>query len=343
MELPSESEKHTATLTTTNSANNLTNTKFKSTHRSPLKQYKRWILILATVIFFILWISPTNFLKWLHLYNRDPKIVIILAANVGGGVLRWKSEQEWAIERLSIQNKREYAVRHGYGLTIKEMPIDKRYSHEYRESWQKVDILKQTMREFPNTEWFWWLDEETLIMEPTYSLEDHIFKRIDTIVNRTLDGFNPLEMNVDSAYVDYTTPLDMLITQDCGGFNLGSMLVRNSEWTKLLLDIWWDPVAYEQKHMLWEHREQDALESLYANEPWIREKIGFLPLRSINSFPPGACNEFSDDPRYFYKDHDFVVNMAGCNFGRDCWGEIQLYQSIYEEKNRRWYSKLFGM
>lgn len=96
--------------------------------------------------------------------------------------------------------------------------------------------------------------------------------------------------------------------------------------------------------MVWEHREQDALEALYANEAWIREKVGFLPLRSINAFPPGACSEFSNDPRYFYneKEHDFVVNMAGCNFGRDCWGEMSHYATLMKKLNSKWYSRLFS-
>lgn len=326
-------------------------------------QTKRILLGLFIVLFLFFWISdsaiPNRIIdqkiqessdlsskgatsRWLK-KNKDPRFVIILAANEGGGVLRWKNEQEWAIEHISIANKEAYAKRHGYGLTIKDLTTVKRYSHEFREGWQKADILKQTMREFPGTEWFWWLDLDTLIMEPEKSLEEHIFNRIDKITDRTLKSFNPLNLDLDQPYVDYTEDIDLLITQDCGGFNLGSFFIKNSDWSKLLLDIWWDPISYEQKHMVWEHREQDALESLYANEAWIRSKIGFLPLRSINAFPPGACSEFSDDPRYFYnqKDRDFVVNMAGCNFGRDCWGEIQYYADLMKKLNTKWYTRFF--
>ncbi|CCE65479.1 hypothetical protein TPHA_0L01220 [Tetrapisispora phaffii CBS 4417] len=284
------------------------------------------------------WWNP---ISWF--WNPDPKIVIILAANQGGGVLRWKTEQDWSIEHLSIGNKKAYARRHGYGLTIKDLTTLKRYSHEFRESWQKVDILKQTLREYPNAEWFWWLDLETLIMEPSFSLDDHIFSRLDTIADRSLKNFNPLNIEVDIPYIDYKQDLNLLITQDCGGFNLGSFFIRNSEWSKALLDIWFEPIAYEQKHMEWEHKEQDALENLYASQPWIRSGIAFLPLRTINAFPPGACSDFSDDPRYFYKQSakDFVVNMAGCNYGRDCWGEMSYYLKKMERSNAKWYTRNF--
>lgn len=275
-------------------------------------------------------------------WNNDPSIVIILAANEGGGVLKWKNEQEWAIEKLSINNKKAYAKRHGYGLTIKDLTVGKRYSHEYREGWQKVDILKQTMREFSTAEWFWWLDMDTLIMEPEKSLEEHIFSRLNNLTERNLENFNPLNIQTDIPYIDYNEEMNLLITQDCGGFNLGSFLIKNTEWSKLLLEFWWEPSMYEQKHMIWEHREQDALEALYSNEGWIRSRVGFLPLRSINAFPPGACSDFRDDKRYFYNDieNDFVVNMAGCNFGRDCWAEMQYYTYMLEQKTKKWYKKL---
>lgn len=289
------------------------------------------IVLLVVLSFF----TTTPFVP--HVRLTDPKVVIILAANEGGGVLKWKGPQEWLVERLLIANKKQYARRHGYGLTIKDMTIKKRYLHEWRESWEKVDIMKQTMRQFPNAEWFWWLDLHTYIMEPQVLLEEHILDRLDSAVNRTLD-FNPLGLPLDVPYVDYAhSPVDMVITQDCGGFNLGSFLMRRLQWLEMLLDVWWDPAHYEQMHMQWEHKEQDALELLYLTQPWIRERVGFLPLRKINLFPPGACSDQANDPRYFYQQRDFVINMAGCEWGRDCWGEMEHYKALSKRLQRRWW------
>lgn len=266
-----------------------------------------------------------------------PKVVIILAANEGGGVVKWKGPQEWLIERSLIANKQAYARRHGYALAIKDMTLRKRYSHEWREGWEKVDILRQTMRQYPNAEWFWWMDLHTLIMEPQRLLEEHLLDKLDTMTYRTLQQFNPLEIPIDLLYVDLTQPVDMVLTQDCGGFNLGLFLVRNTPWLEMMLDMWWDPAHYEQKHQEWEHREQDCLENLYSDNGWIREKVGFVPLRVLNAFPPGACDAMSDDPTLFYneKERDFVVSMAGCQWGRDCWGEMEYYKSVSRRLHRK--------
>lgn len=313
----------------------------ESLFRSTLKviqevcvRHKKIVIVLITLICLSLFTS-TPFIP--HLRSKDPKVVIILAANEGGGVLKWKGPQEWSVERSSIANKKHYAKVHGYGLTIKDMTLKKRYSHEWRESWEKVDIMKQVMRQYPETEWFWWLDLHTYIMEPETSLEQHFLDNLENATYRSLETFNPLNLPVDLPYVDYNSPIDMIITQDCGGFNLGSFMLRRSAWSEMLLDFWWDPAMYEQMHMAWEHNEQDALETLYTTQSWIRERIGFLPLRKINAFPPGACSEFSNDPRYFYKERDFVINMAGCEWGRDCWGEMEHYKALSKRLHKRWW------
>lgn len=147
---------------------------------------------------------------------------------------------------------------------------------------------------------FWWLDLTTLVMEPSYSLQSHIFDDLGGTTQRNISVYNPLEMEAgfpERPYLEAseqnggggggaaTEPIDMIVPQDCAGFNLGSFFLRRSVWTERLLDSWWDPVAYEQKHMVWEHKEQDALECLYANQPWIRSRLAFIPQRKINSFP----------------------------------------------------------
>lgn len=82
------------------------------------------------------------------------KFVIILGANVEGGVMEWKGAREWAIERNSIRNKKRYVARWGYDLEIVDMRTRKRYAHEWRESWEKVDHIRKTLRKYPKAEWY---------------------------------------------------------------------------------------------------------------------------------------------------------------------------------------------
>ncbi|KAA8648356.1 putative alpha-1,6-mannosyltransferase subunit [Aspergillus tanneri] len=291
-------------------------------------------------------------------YRRSPlgrgrKFVVILESNVEGGVMEWKGASEWAVERNSIWNKKRYTKHWGYELEVVNMLAKKRYSHEWRESWEKVDLLRETMRKYPDAEWFWWLDIHTWIMEYSYSLPAHIFNRLGEIAYRDINQHNPLNIThpPTAAYLDDISrspdgdqdpsSIHFLLSQDCGGFNLGSFFIRRSQWSDRLLDAWWDPVMYEQSHMEWEHKEQDALEYLYTTQPWVRSRVGFLPQRYINSFPPGACGD-GDDPDVHYVEGggDFLVNMAGCEFGRDCWAEMYQYRAYSDWLNRTWWERI---
>lgn len=317
------------------------------------RKLKMRLLVVLAIILFCIVISNTPLLYWWRRASwggGGQKFVIVLAANVGGGVMEWKGAREWAIERDSVRNKRNYAKRWGYELEIVDMSTKKRYAHEWRESWEKVDAMRNAMHKYPDAEWFWWLDLNTYVMEPSYSLQDHLFNSLQKNVYRDINEYNPLNithpmsepfLDTDSVSVvgdGNINSVNLVLSQDCSGFNLGSFFVRRSAWAERLLDIWWDPVAYEQKHMAWEHKEQDALETMYESHPWVRSHTAFLPQRMINSFPPAACGDGSgmNHTRYHYheKDRDFLVNMAGCEWGRDCWGEMYHYREFSYWLNR---------
>ncbi|KAL4754555.1 hypothetical protein BDW72DRAFT_129317 [Aspergillus terricola var. indicus] len=318
--------------------------------RRRLRLFVALFLLLFGYLF--LWTSIVEIFRR-SIFGAGRKFVIILQSNTEGGVMEWKGAREWAIERNSISNKEEYAKRWGYKLEVVNMLAKKRYSHEWREGWEKVDILRETMKKYPNAEWFWWLDLNTYIMEHSYSLEGHLFDRLDEIVYRDINEYNPLNIThpptqpyldeVSRSAVGNSDPasIHLLLSQDCGGFNLGSFFVHRSVFSERLLDTWWDPVMYEQRHMQWEHKEQDALEYLYMNQPWIRSSVAFAPQRYFNSFPPGACGD-TLDPRVHYTpdERDFVVNMAGCDFGRDCWDEMYQYREYSKWLNRPVWERL---
>jgi len=188
-------------------------------------------------------------------------------------------------------------------------------------------------------------------MEPSYSLQSHIFNHLAANTYRDINHYNPLNIThpFPAQHLDPEAlspvgdgdpkSINLIVPQDCSGFNLGSFFIKRSAWTDRLLDVWWDPVGYEQKHMEWEHKEQDALEFLYTNQPWIRPHMAFIEQRKINSFPPGACSDNGNDTHIHYneKDRDFVVNMAGCEWGRDCWGEMYNYRELSNHLNRTWW------
>jgi len=119
-----------------------------------LWKLRKQILVVATIILLVIlfYVTPVHRLYRRHL-GGGKKFVIMLAANEGGGVMEWKGAREWAIERDSVRNKRHYSRTWGYDLEIVDMSTKKRYAHEWRESWEKVDTIRNSMRTHPNAEW----------------------------------------------------------------------------------------------------------------------------------------------------------------------------------------------
>ena len=114
--------------------------------------------------FFLSWVGLwicSDTMAWIgtiEAYRRSPlgsgrKFVIILGSNVEGGVMELKGAAEWAIERNSVWNKEEYAKRWGYELEIVNMLAKKRYSHEWREGWERIDVIRDAMHKYPHAEW----------------------------------------------------------------------------------------------------------------------------------------------------------------------------------------------
>jgi mannan polymerase II complex MNN10 subunit len=192
-------------------------------------------------------------------------------------------------------------------------------------------------------------------MEPYYSLQSHIFKNLADKVYRDINVFNPRNIThpFEDPYLDdealspvgdgKAESINLILSQDCAGFSLGSFFIRRSAWTERLLDVWWDPVAYEQKHREWQHQEQSALEDLYESQPWIRQHTAFLPQRMINSYPQPACGDGTgkNNTMFHYdeKDRDFIVNMAGCEANYNCWWGMYFHRQYSYWLNRTWWEK----
>lgn len=68
--------------------------------------------------------------------------------------MEWKGAREWAIERDSMRNKKKYVARWGYELEVVDLSTKKRYAHEWRESWEKVDYVRNAFMKYPKAEWY---------------------------------------------------------------------------------------------------------------------------------------------------------------------------------------------
>jgi len=97
------------------------------------------------------------------------------------------------------------------------------------------------MAAYKYSEYFWYLDQDAIIMNPSLSLEDHVLGRLNSLMRRDVPIIPPSSVIKTYRHVP-AERMQFILTQDREGLQPGSMLISNGEWANYLLDAWYDPM-----------------------------------------------------------------------------------------------------
>lgn len=110
-------------------------------------------------------------------------------------------------------------------------------------SWALVPALRHAMTLFPHSKYFFSLSPHALVMNPELSLQEHVVNkaRIEELMLKDVPVVPP-----DSVIHTFShlggNDIDLVLTQDHEGLNQESFILRQSEWAKFFLDVWFDPM-----------------------------------------------------------------------------------------------------
>ena len=136
-------------------------------------------------------------------------------------------------------------------------------------------------------EWFWALDLDALIMNSTIKAETFLDDNYDLIVN-----------------------------DDCNGFNAGNFFIKNSAWS---LEYLTQVLAWTKPEPDF-YREQAAMMNVRDANAGYEKHFKWVDPKLHNSYiAPGACNE--------YKPGDFVIHFAGKSLTPNY---VELFESYYK-------------
>ena len=184
-----------------------------------------------------------------------------------------------AICAQSTANKQAYADLHGYDLIVDEDIVDRNRPT----SWSKLLAMRKYLPEY---DFLFYVDIDTIIMNPEQKLED---------------------------IVDYD--YDQILAADKNGVNCGVWMVRNTPWMLWFIDELWAQdqlVAPKSWNMLFKY-EQRAFHFLYQSKIW-RQVVKGEPYPKANTVRArtkvlNAC-VFNSQPAFFV-DGDLLVHLAG--------------------------------
>jgi len=221
------------------------------------------------------------------------------------------------------ENRIEYAGKHSYATFFPNV-TDYDLSGSPN-SWARVPACRHAMTKFPHATYVWFLEQNALIMNPAFTIEDHIMdpKQLEGLMIKDHSIVPP-----DSVIKTFShlkgDQVDFVLTQDREGLAQGSFILRRGEWAKFFLDTWFDPLYRSYN---FQKADTHALEHIVQWHPTILSKLALVPQRIMNAYSKGLGGE---DPGT-YKDGDFVVRFAGCEegHGRDCAAEAEGFSRLW--------------
>lgn len=103
--------------------------------------------------------------------------------------------------------------------------------------------MRHALTQYPDATYFWYVDVDTFIMNPQLSIEKDVMDAAKLEASMLVD--HPV-VPPDSIIKTFThlsgEDIDFVLTQDKGGLATSSFVLRNSEWTRFLLETWFDPI-----------------------------------------------------------------------------------------------------
>ena len=137
--------------------------------------------------------------------------------------------------------------------------------NESPQSWARVPAVRHALTKFPHSTYFWYLDQNALIMNPELSVEEHIMNpnQLESLMMRDQPIVQP-----DSVIKTFPhlkgNQIDLVLTQDKEGLSQGSFIIRRGEWSKFFLDTWFDPLYRSYN---FQKADTHALVSMLASNP----------------------------------------------------------------------------
>jgi mannan polymerase II complex MNN11 subunit len=110
-------------------------------------------------------------------------------------------------------------------------------------SWAKVVAMRHAMTKFPDCRYLWYLDQNSLIMNPKLSIDKHLMN--EDLLEKLMIKDHPV-VPPDSIIKTFShlrgDEVDFVLTQDNDGLSVSSFVVRNGQWGRYLLETWLDPI-----------------------------------------------------------------------------------------------------
>lgn len=252
-----------------------------------------------------------------------PKIVVVSAVDFD----KYNMDSLAAI----VQNRVNYAHEHNYGLYVRwyqefapSMNSFNFLTARERSKWARLFCLRAAMFAFPEAEWFWYLDEDALIMNEKVNLEEYLLDK--EVLRRAILREQPVipPNGLIKTYKNLQPEnVKLIFTQLDSKIETNSFLVKNDEIGGAIIEIWHDRLFLNYNNFPF--GPDSAITHILQWHPYVLSKTAIVPARTINSLHADHVSEGAkngDHSHYFQG--DLVAQWSNCA-GSHCEATLQKF------------------
>ncbi|RLV92160.1 putative alpha-16-mannosyltransferase [Spathaspora sp. JA1] len=238
-----------------------------------------------------------------------PQVVIVTAVDY----------ERYSLDGMTklIQNRVDYAHFQNYGTFV-------RYSQEFlpqlnaqsflqtreKAKWVRIYCMQAARFAFPNAKWFWFVDQDSLIMDMSINIEEYMLNEqaLDPIMMREQPLVPP-----SGAIKTYKNvkpnSIKLIVTQSESMIETTSFVLKNDHVGKSILEIWGNPLYLN--YQSFPYGPDSAITHILQWHPFVLSKTTIVPARTI-----AAAHNFkkkdTSDSKFVYTEGDFVVQWGDC-------------------------------
>jgi hypothetical protein len=222
--------------------------------------------------------------------NLTPKIMVFTIA-IG---------DPW-YKSLIKANRENYCTKHGYQLLILENLTRSLEGHNI--NWSKITEGIQVLLASEPYDWIWFADIDLLIMNQQIKIEKLVKSAVAKNYLEKLEKATDVSNITLNSIADTT---DIIIAKDGNGFNFGSILVRNSDFSRWVFQEMWNKRAESSIPMYNAWHEQAVFTHLTKTVPGLNSHMSVVPQKYFNAY-----SNQEGRMHYKYMRGDFVIHFPG--------------------------------
>lgn len=254
-------------------------------------------------------------------HSKSNKKIVMVTGSTGNNRMLGMPH----IKEMVYENRMTYAEKHGLEFMWANM-TSYNLPNGAPIYWNKIPILKDAFARFPDAEWVWWMDLDVIIMNMSLSIHDHVLSPEGMARNILLDhpmtGAGGGETGYRSPAAYHPDNINFVISLDNWGMNVGNFLMRRSEWSDWLLDLWIEPLYISQN---WVFPENDGWTHMWQYHEIVQNHTACMKQQSMNSYP-----DYNFLGQH-WQPGDHIVHFAGCGGDAICESAWAKYWNMREK------------